>query len=150
MYGGGGITPDVIVPDDTLSTAEQEFYRAIAPKAQAFFTTLNQYSFELKSSPKDFTVSPAWRTELRRRLTAAGVIIDPKHEPVTTKLLDRELDRRVARLVLGDAGAKQRSIAEDHQLSRAIALLTTTRSQDALLAAAHNTPVSASTLPLKR
>ena len=150
VYGGGGITPDVIVPDDTLSTAEQEFYRAIASKAQAFFTTLNQYSFELKASPKDFTVSPAWRTELRRRLTAAGVIIDPKHEPVTTKLLDRELDRRVARLVLGDAGAKQRSIAEDHQLSRAIALLTTTRSQDALLAAAHNTPVSASTLPLKR
>ena len=28
VYGGGGITPDVIVPDDTLSTAEQEFYRA--------------------------------------------------------------------------------------------------------------------------
>ena len=25
VYGGGGITPDVIVPDDTLSTAEQQF-----------------------------------------------------------------------------------------------------------------------------
>src|SRR5450759_1312247 len=151
VYGGGGITPDVIVPDDTLSTAEQEFYRGVvAPKLQAFATTLNQYAFELKSSPKDYTVTPVWRTELRRRLTAAGVTIDPKHEPVATKLLDRELDRRVARLVVGDAGAKQRSLDEDHQLSRAIALLTTARSQNALLAAAHTAPVSANTSPQKR
>jgi carboxyl-terminal processing protease len=136
VYGGGGITPDVIVPDDTLSTPEQEFYRAMASKAQAFVTTLNAYAFELKGSPRDFTITPAWRAELRRRLTAAGVTIDPKHEPVVTKLLDRELDRRVARLVLGDAGAKQRNLQDDHQLSKAVALLTTNRTQTALLATA--------------
>ena len=151
VYGGGGITPDIIVPDDTLSTAEQEFYRAVAPKAQAFITTLNQYAFELKSSPRNFSITPAWRAELRRRLTAAGVAIDPKHEPVANKLLDRELDRRVARLVLGDAGAKERSLHEDHQLARAVVLLTAARSQDALLAAAHTAPASAiSTPPVKR
>jgi hypothetical protein len=41
----------------------------------------------------------------------------------------------VSRLVLGDAGARQRSASEDHQLARAIALLSTARSQDALFAA---------------
>ena len=145
VYGGGGITPDIIVPDDTLSTTEQEFYRNIAaPKAQAFVTTLNQYAFELKpTASRTFTILPAWRAELRRRLTVAGVVIDGKYEPVATKLLDRELDRRLARLVLGDAGAKQRSLAEDHQLSRAVALLATTRSQDALLAAAQAAPSAA-------
>ena len=146
VYGGGGITPDVIVPDDTLSTAEQEFYRAVAPKAQAFITTLNQYAFELKGSPSGFTVSPAWRTELRRRLMAAGVTIDPKHEPVAAKLLDHELDRRVARLVLGDAGAKQRNLQDDHQLTKAVSLLTATHTQNALLATAASavSPVKAS------
>ncbi len=146
VYGGGGITPDVIVPDDTLSTAEQEFYRAVAPKAQAFITTLNQYAFELKGSPSGFTVSPAWRAELRRRLTAAGVTIDPKHEPVAAKLLDHELDRRVARLVLGDAGAKQRNLQDDHQLTKAVSLLTATHTQNALLATAASavSPVKAS------
>ena len=145
VYGGGGITPDIIVPDDTLSTAEQEFYRNIAaPKAQAFVTTLNQYAFELKpTASRTFTILPAWRAELRRRLTVAGVVIEGKYEPVATKLLDRELDRRLARLVLGDAGAKQRSLAEDHQLSRAVALLSTTRTQDALLAAAQAAPSAA-------
>jgi carboxyl-terminal processing protease len=146
VYGGGGITPDVIVPDDTLTTPEQEFYRAMAPKAQAFITTLNQYAFELKGSPRDFTVTPAWRAELRRRLTAAGVTIDPKFDGVSTKLLDRELDRRVARLVLGDAGAKIRNLQDDHQLSKAVALLTASHTQNALLATAQSavSPVKAS------
>ena len=136
VYGGGGITPDLIVPDDTLSTLEQDFVKSVAPKLQAFVTTLNQYSFELRTAPRNFTVTPEWRAELRRRLTAAGVTIDPKFEPVAQKLLDRELDRRVARLVLGDAGAKERAINEDHQLARALALLSTAKSQAALLATA--------------
>ena len=144
VYGGGGISPDVIVPDDTLSTPEQEFYRALAPKAQAVNTTLNVYAFELKSSPKTYVVTAEWRAELRRRLTVAGVVIDPKHEAVAAKLLDRELDRRVSRLVLGDAGAKQRSLKEDHQLSRAVDLLTAARTQNALLASAHVTNASVS------
>jgi carboxyl-terminal processing protease len=148
IYGGGGIAPDVIVADDTLSTPEQEFYKAVvAAKAQAYFTTMNQYAFELKGSPKNFTVTPAWRTELRRRLTSAGLVIDAKYEPVATKILDHDLDRRVARLVLGDAGAKERALDEDHQLTRAIQLLTTARTQVALLAAARTTAASASNIP---
>jgi carboxyl-terminal processing protease len=137
VYGGGGITPDLIVPDDTLATAEQEFLKSIAPKAQSFVTVLNQYAFELKGSAgRDFTVTPAWRTELRRRLGATGLTIDAKYEPAATHILDRELDRRVARMVLGDAGAKQRTLAEDHQLARAVSLLAAASSQEQLFAAA--------------
>jgi carboxyl-terminal processing protease len=144
VYGGGGITPDLIVPDDTLATAEQEFLKSIAPKAQAFVTVLNQYAFELKGSAgHEFTVTPAWRTELRRRLGAAGVTIDAKYEPVATRILDRELDRRVARMVLGDAGAKQRALADDHQLARAVRLLDAARSQEQLFAAAGVTSAAA-------
>ncbi len=136
VYGGGGITPDVIVPDDTLATSEQEFLRSLAPKAQPFVTVLNQYAMELKQTARrDFTVTPEWRNELRRRFGAVGITIDAKYEPVATKVFDRELDRRVSRLVLGDAGARQRSANEDHQLARAIALLSNARSQDALFAA---------------
>ena len=140
VYGGGGITPDLIVPDDTLTTNEQELLRSVAPKAQAFVTVLNQYAFELKSSaPRDFSVTPAWRTELRRRLSAAGVTIDPKFEPSAIRILDRELDRRVARLLLGDAGAKRRALADDHQLARAVSLLGAARSQEELFATARTT-----------
>lgn len=140
VYGGGGITPDVIVPDDTLLTGEQQFLRAIAPKAQQFVTVLNQYALELKPvAAKNFTVTPAWRAELRRRLADAGVTVDPKYDSAATRVLDRELDRRVARLVLGDAGARQRSVSDDHQLAQAIALLDSARSQEQLFALSHAT-----------
>jgi carboxyl-terminal processing protease len=148
VYGGGGITPDVIVPDDTLLTAEQEFLRSLAPKAQPFVTTLNQYAFELKSqAAPNFTITPAWRAELRRRLVAAGVTLDPKYEPAETRILDRELDRRVARSLLGDAGAKRRAISDDHQLERAIQLLSAARSQDALFAAGRAAATASAALP---
>jgi len=137
VYGGGGITPDVIVPDDTLTTTEQELLKSLAPKAQAFVTVLNQYAFELKSSAtRNFVVTPAWRSELRRRLTAAGVSFDQRFDAAATALLDRELERRVARLLLGDAGAKQRAMAEDHQLARAVSLLKNARTQQDLFASA--------------
>ena len=143
IYGGGGITPDVIVPDDTLLTTEQQFLRVIAPKAQAFVTVLNQYALDLKPvAARDFVVTPAWHAELRRRLGVAGITIEEKSEPAATTVLDRELDRRLSRLVLGDAGARRRNIDEDHQLARAIALLSTARSQAALFAAAHTTPAT--------
>jgi carboxyl-terminal processing protease len=151
VYGGGGITPDLIVADDTLTTPEQEFLRSVAPKAQAFVTVLNQYAFELKSSASPtFAVTPEWRTELRRRLTAAGITVESKYEPSATAMLDRELDRRVARLLLGDAGSKRRALGDDHQLARAVALLSTARSQDALFAAAHVASTTAKAGPQQR
>jgi carboxyl-terminal processing protease len=147
VYGGGGITPDVIVPDDTLLTTEQEYLRVLAPKAQAFVTVLNQYAFELKSvAPRDFTITPAWRTELRRRLNGAGIPVEARYEQAATRILDRELDRRLSRLVLGDAGARQRSAADDHQLARAIALLSGARTQEALFAAGRASAGAAASL----
>jgi len=95
-------------------------------------------------------VTPEWRSELRRRLGAAGITVDAKYEPSATAMLDRELDRRVARLVLGDAGAKRRALADDHQLARAVALLSSARSQDGLFAAAHVAATTATTVPQQR
>jgi hypothetical protein len=71
------------------------------------------------------------------------VTIDAKYEPAATHILDRELDRRVARMVLGDAGAKQRTLSEDHQLARAVSLLGAASSQEQLFAAAGVTPSTA-------
>ena len=65
VYGGGGITPDVIVPDDTLTTAEQQFTKAIAPKGQDFRTVLTDYSMELaKTVTPTYTVQPGVGDEL--------------------------------------------------------------------------------------
>jgi carboxyl-terminal processing protease len=134
VYGGGGIVPDFLVHEDTISTLEQEFLRSVATKGQQIRTVLQQYSLELRERVRPgFAPSPAWAVELRRRLHAAGVIIEPKYDSVAAVMLGGELDRRVARRAFGDAEAKKRTLGEDRALQRAIDLLRRSRSQAELL-----------------
>ena len=134
VYGGGGIVPDFLVHEDTLTTIESDFLRAVAPKGQQIQVVLQQYSLELRGRVQPgFTLAPEWRAELRRRLSAAGVTIDAKYDSVGHALLAAELDRRVARRAFGDAEAKKRALADDKALVRAIELLQRSRSQQDLL-----------------
>ncbi len=137
VVGGGGIRPDILVADDTLSTIEKEFYRAIAPQGQLVNTVLQDYALELKNAVSpEFKVPAAWTTELMRRLSAAGLKVDPKYAETEHEVLTRDLEHRVARLAFGDAAAKARSLAEDRQLVKAIELLQRNTTQAQLLAAA--------------
>ena len=141
VYGGGGITPDVIVADDTLSTNEQEFLKTIAAKGQIVQSELENYAFELKGTVKrDFTVPAAWTTEIERRLASKGVKIDPKYQASATRLFGRELEHRVARLAFGDFAAKERELPQDRQLEEAMALLEKAATQRELFTVARLEP----------
>jgi carboxyl-terminal processing protease len=137
VYGGGGITPDVRVTDDTLPTIEQEFLRAVAPKAQVVQTVLQRYAFELKGTVKPgFAVDPAWSSELFKRLDAAGLTVEPRFRTAATHVLIEELEHRVARMAFGDAAAKVREVPRDRPLSAAVELLKKAGSQRELFAVA--------------
>jgi carboxyl-terminal processing protease len=134
VYGGGGIVPDFLVREDSMTTLEQEFLRSVAPKAQQIQIVLQQFSLELYNGvARDFTVNEAWRDELRRRLRGAGVPIEARHDSVAVDLLGEELAHRVARRAFGEAEAKRRTLHEDRALTRAIELLRRSRSQGELL-----------------
>ncbi len=136
VYGGGGIRPDVLVADDTLTTDERDFIRAATPQRQAINSVLLSYALELKGSvAKDFTVPAAWSTQLMTRLNAANVKLEPKYQTAERTYLTRDLANRVERLTFGDAAAKARNVGEDHQLSKAIELLEHNATQAQLLAA---------------
>jgi carboxyl-terminal processing protease len=136
VYGGGGIHPDVIVTDDTLTTEERDFIRAAAPQRQAINTVLQNYALQLKGTVQsDFKAPATWSTELMTRMNAAGVKLDPKFQTAERTFLTRDLENRVTRLTFGDAAAKARNLAEDHQLLKAIDLLEHSTTQAQLLAA---------------
>jgi carboxyl-terminal processing protease len=135
VYGGGAITPDVIVPEDTLSTADQKFARTIAPQAQKYITVLTDYLLELRPSVKaDFTVQPAWREEFYKRLTTAGITVDRRDYDAARAYVERTLEQRLARLAFGDSAAKRRDLATDAPLRRALQMLETSQSQRELIA----------------
>jgi carboxyl-terminal processing protease len=136
VYGGGGIHPDVIVTDDTLTTEERDFIRAAAPQRQAINTVLQNYALQLKGTvQRDFKAPATWSTELITRMNTAGVKLDPKFQTAERTFLTRDLENRVTRLTFGDAAAKARNLAEDHQLLKAIDLLEHSTTQAQLLAA---------------
>ncbi|MDQ6888306.1 MAG: S41 family peptidase [Gemmatimonadota bacterium] len=137
VYGGGGITPDVIVPEDTISTPEQEFAKSIAPKAGVWRSTLYTYALELKSGvSKDFAVKPEWRDELYRRLKTANVVQDRKLFDAATPLINRWLSRQIAQFAFGDSTVFRREIPEDHQILKAIELLKKAQTEKDLFAIA--------------
>ncbi len=137
VYGGGGITPDVIVQDDTLTTIEQQFTKAIAPKSQEFFTILNDYAVELaKTAQPSFTVDQAWMDEFYKRLQEKSVIADRKVYDGGKRYIARFLDQRVAHYASGDSTAKRRDLQYDAPLRKAIDLLEKGTTQRELFALA--------------
>jgi hypothetical protein len=136
VYGGGGIRPDVVIPDDTITTDERTFLLAISAKRQAINTVLQNYALELKGTvSRGFTVPPTWGPEVMHRIAADTIAIDPKFTRVANELLTRDLATRVARLSFGEAAAKARVLTDDHQLAKAIDLLQHNATQAQLLAA---------------
>ncbi len=125
VYGGGGITPDLIIKPDTISSAEQTLAKALTPKVQDVYTTLADYAISLKptiTSPT-FTVQPQWREEFYRRLQSAGVKVDKKVYDAGSAYVDRQLEYRLTRLVYGDSTLRRRTLPQDSQLKKAVELL---------------------------
>ncbi len=137
VYGGGGITPDLVVRPDTFSTAEQQFIKAIAPKSQEIYVALYDFAYALKGKVKpDFTVTPEWRDEIGKKILATGAKVDAAQLSSASHYLDRLIENRVARLAFGDSAAKRRDIDDDVQLRRAIELARKSTTQQDLFASA--------------
>jgi carboxyl-terminal processing protease len=150
VYGGGGVAPDVLVRDDTLTTAEQTLAKAFAPKSQDVYVTLADYALELsRGANKSFTTQPQWRDELFRRLTAKGVTLDRAQYDAAARYVDRLLEQRVARFAGGDSTAKRRDLPFDAPLRKAVELMEkgTTQKDLFTLAAASQTKAADTKLP---
>ena len=132
VYGGGGVTPDVIVADDTLTTAEQQFFRTVvSPKAAEFQTALLDYALELsKQVSRDAQVSPAWREELRRRFEEKAKTPVPATKwQEGARWVDQQLERYVVRYSQGDSAVARRFLKIDRPLQKAIDMMNKGQTQ---------------------
>lgn len=127
VLGGGGIVPDLIVRQDTLTTQEREFAKALGGKMPAYMDVLTTYALELKSAgtitSPGFTITPAMRAEVYRRLAAKGVSMTEATFATGTQLVDEQLGYLIARYVFGRSAEFRRRAADDNQLQSALALL---------------------------
>jgi carboxyl-terminal processing protease len=147
VRGGGGIVPDVLVRQDTLTTSEKEFARVLGEKVALYRDVLTAYALELKksralSSP-DFEVTPEMRRQVQTRLAARGVLVSPDVFEGASQLVSEQLAYEATRYVFGRSAEFRRRARDDRQVQEALMLLRKAPTpKDLLSLAAERTQLS--------
>jgi carboxyl-terminal processing protease len=140
VYGGGGITPDLILASEDSTDGVLAFWRLIGQDIPRFRDVLTQYALDLKASKRltspDFTVTPQMREEFWRRLAAKGIKLDRTQLEAAAKPLDRLLGYEIARYVFGADAAFRRQVRDDRVIAAALDLAANARTEHDLLARA--------------
>lgn len=137
VYGGGGITPDVIAGDSTTPPAEGNFLRALGAHAGLFRDAVTDYALYLKASRSidspSFVVTPAMREEVWQRMKARGVDIPRDVYDEAEPLVSRVIAFDIARYVFGGDAEFQRRASVDKPLQKALELARGARTERDLL-----------------
>jgi carboxyl-terminal processing protease len=137
VLGGGGITPDVKVPPTKTSEADIAFQQALGKNIPKFRDALTEYALSLKAAravdSPNFTVTPAMREELMRRIRSRGITIDRAAYDAAAPLLDRVLGTEIARYSFGENAQFERRLRNDATMAAALQLLSGAATQRELL-----------------
>ncbi len=140
VRGGGGIVPDLIVRQDSLTTSERAFATALGSKFAEYRDAITTTALQIKNdklvTSENFVVTPAMRAEVLRRMRAKGVEISDQTFAQAASLLDEQLGYEVARYVFGRPAEFRRRAQDDRQMQIALELLRRAQSPRDLLSAA--------------
>lgn len=141
LYGGGGITPDVIVLADTLTTQEQMAVRQLYHQAGAYESASFNFGVRLiQQQPglrPGFTISDPDLDRLYQSLPdSLQAEVTREDFSKASRWIRYDLERKVARQKWGEAAEFERTIPYDLQLKAALDLLTRADSPATLFHAA--------------
>jgi carboxyl-terminal processing protease len=134
ILGGGGVTPDVIVTQDTVTSAERELARAIGNRAIDLQDALFEVARSMAAADRDpIAAVPSWRDSVYTRAVALDVPMSRGEFEGASETIDRLLETQVAGLVGGDSAAFVRRIPTDRVLQAAVERLDRAGSRVRLL-----------------
>ena len=137
VRGGGGIVPDLTVRQDSLSTAERALATALAAKFIEYRDAITSTALQIKNdhgvSREDFTVTPAMRAEVLRRMREKGVSVSDEMFDAAQSLVNEQLGYEIARYAFGRPAEFRRRARDDRQMQAALDLLHRAASPRALL-----------------
>jgi len=136
VFGGGGIAPDVVVPD-SLSEREREFAEALGRGSFSlnqlsvrFAATWNSDHAELQP---EFQITPEMRDEFYRMLVEEDLELDTALYRDVQPLVDRFLAAQLANSAFGETERLRRSQAGNPQVREAVLLLRQASTPEELL-----------------
>jgi carboxyl-terminal processing protease len=137
VYGGGGITPDVVAGDSITPVAEANFIRALGTNTAHFRDAVTDYALYLKgihgvASP-DFAVTPEMREAVWTRMKERGIDISRAAFDEAEPLVSRLIAFDIARYVFGSEAEFRRRASVDRPLQKALELAHGSQSESDLL-----------------
>jgi carboxyl-terminal processing protease len=141
VYGGGGITPDLIVTPDTLTTAEQAFREALADSEVALrdpsFRFSVRWAHDHPDLREDFEITPVMLDAFYAFLVEEeGAELSRELYDEAAGWIEWELGIRIAQASFGEVASLKRTLRRQPQVTTAIALLEETDSTQGLFALA--------------
>lgn len=137
VYGGGGITPDLIVANVDSASAMLALWRQVGQDIPAFRDALTRYALSVKArrtvTSPDFTVTPAMREDFWSLARAKGIAVDSADRESSARAVDDLLGAEIARFVFGGEAAFQRQVRDDRVITAALELAEGARSEKELL-----------------
>lgn len=137
VYGGGGITPDILAGDTAIAPTIAALQSALGTQVPGFRDALTQYALSLKASrvikDRNFVVTPEMREELWKRMVAHGVDMPKGVYDDAASGIDILLGYEIARFVFGPEGEFQRRAARDQPILEALKLLAGSPTPAAIL-----------------
>jgi len=126
IYGGGGITPDLLISDDPAEH-ELALQRALGDQVGRFRDALTAYALSLKTSrmtaSPDFRVTPEMLDAFRQLLERRGMTISREEWEAASPFVTRLLTYEIARYVFGVQAELRRRLEEDRVVITARELL---------------------------
>ncbi len=139
LIGGGGIRPDILLPD-TLLDGERAFALALDTLVSGYRDALTRYARELKGSgsitAEDFEVTTDMRTELLRRIRATGANISDEIWTGAESFVADQFAYELSRYVFGRTPELRRRALDDPQINKALELLQSSNTSEELVSMA--------------
>ncbi len=141
IYGGGGITPDLVVLPDTLSAREQAAVQRLFRSAGVFATASFDHAVSYVQNHPDlepgFALSAADRDRFYRTLIDEHeVALEESDFATAVRFVTYQLERQIALQAWGEEGAFLHTRADDRQLNDAIEILRRAETPEALFSLA--------------
>ena len=126
IYGGGGITPDLLVSDDP-DDHELELQRALGDQVGRFRDALTAYALSLRTThtmgSPGFRVTPEMLSAFKKLLERRGIAIDREPWDAASPFVSRLLTYEISRYVFGVQAELRRRLEEDRVVITARELL---------------------------
>ena len=127
VYGGGGITPDVIARDQAAIEQGAALQTTLGRAVPTFRDALTALALQLKAQgttiDRAFTVTPAMRAELLAGVRARGATVPDSVFEANAEVVNRLIGYEVSRYVFGRDEEFARRTTDDPVMQRALSLL---------------------------